>query len=40
MNWKPLVSWNNKSNSGKDNRERNKTMAKEKVLEEKRQGES
>ncbi len=39
MKWKSLVSWMKKSNSGRDNKETNKIMAMEELLEKNRQGE-
>ncbi len=38
MKWKNLVSWMKKSNSGRDNRETNKIVAREELLEKNRQG--
>jgi hypothetical protein len=38
MKWKSLVSWNNRNNLGENNKETNKTMGREELLEKSRQG--
>jgi hypothetical protein len=40
MKWKSLVSWKKKSKSRRNNKETNKTMAKEELLEKNTQGDS
>jgi hypothetical protein len=35
MKWKSLVSWKKRNNLGRDNKERNKNMAREELLENK-----